>query len=77
MQPPDNVRNVLVHSCCAPCSGAMVKAMHSSPEIDYVVVFVYNPNIHRKLSRSMIFARKKTRHFVRDWALDSSMSITM
>ena len=37
-------RKVLLHSCCAPCSGAMVESMvHSGHD---VTVFFYNPNIH-------------------------------
>ena len=44
--PPEGVRRVLLHSCCAPCSGAMVEEMCSSPKVDEVVVFFYNPNIH-------------------------------
>mmetsp|Transcript_15380 Transcript_15380/g.22696 ORF Transcript_15380/g.22696 Transcript_15380/m.22696 type:complete len:319 (+) Transcript_15380:107-1063(+) len=44
--PPEGVKSVLLHSCCAPCSGAMVEEMCSSPAIDKVVVFFYNPNIH-------------------------------
>lgn len=44
--PPPGVKNVLLHSCCAPCSGAMVEEMCSSPHLDRVVVFFYNPNIH-------------------------------
>jgi predicted adenine nucleotide alpha hydrolase (AANH) superfamily ATPase len=46
LQPPPNVTTVLLHSCCAPCSGAMVEEMCDSPSIDKVVVFFYNPNIH-------------------------------
>ena len=46
--PPDGVKRVLLHSCCAPCSGAMVEEMCSSDLIDEVVVFFYNPNIHPK-----------------------------
>jgi len=46
IRPPDGVKNVLLHSCCAPCSGAMVEEMCSSPAMDKVVVFFYNPNIH-------------------------------
>lgn len=44
--PPTGVSKVLLHSCCAPCSGAMVEEMCSSEELDEVVVFFYNPNIH-------------------------------
>ena len=37
-------RKVLLHSCCAPCSGAMVESMvHAGHD---VTVFFYNPNIH-------------------------------
>jgi epoxyqueuosine reductase len=42
--PQNGSKNVLLHSCCAPCSGAMVEAM-----IDRglnVTIFFYNPNIH-------------------------------
>ena len=44
--PPPDVKSVLLHSCCAPCSGAMVEEMCSSDKLDRVVVFFYNPNIH-------------------------------
>ena len=43
---PPGVKRVLLHSCCAPCSGAMVEEMCSSDKLDEVVVFFYNPNIH-------------------------------
>ena len=46
--PPKGVKRVLLHSCCAPCSGAMVEEMCSSKYIEDVVVFFYNPNIHPK-----------------------------
>jgi len=45
-KPPPGVSKVLLHSCCAPCSGAMVEEMISSNELELVVVFFYNPNIH-------------------------------
>ena len=38
------VRKVLLHSCCAPCSGAMVEAMVGAGHD--VTIFFYNPNIH-------------------------------
>ena len=44
-KPPPNVSRVLLHSCCGPCSGAMVEEMQAS-SIKEVVVFFYNPNIH-------------------------------
>jgi hypothetical protein len=46
VEAPSSSKNVLLHSCCAPCSGAMVQAMVECPTIDNVTVFFYNPNIH-------------------------------
>jgi len=37
-------KRVLLHSCCAPCSGEVMQAMTASG-IDYSIYF-YNPNIH-------------------------------
>jgi len=45
-EPPANTSRVLLHSCCGPCSGAMVEEMLAVPSIDKVTVFFYNPNIH-------------------------------
>ena len=45
-RPPPGVSNVLLHSCCAPCSGAMIEEMMESG--CQVSVFFYNPNIHPK-----------------------------
>ncbi|ETV65076.1 hypothetical protein H257_18125 [Aphanomyces astaci] len=36
---------VLLHSCCAPCSGAMIEEMRYLMDLD-VTIFFYNPNIH-------------------------------
>ncbi|MAL00916.1 MAG: hypothetical protein CL536_02020, partial [Alcaligenaceae bacterium] len=44
LQLPDNRRKVLLHSCCAPCSGEVMEAMTASG-IEYSIFF-YNPNIH-------------------------------
>jgi epoxyqueuosine reductase len=41
---PGGHRKVLLHSCCAPCSGEVMEAMLASG-IDYTIFF-YNPNIH-------------------------------
>jgi len=48
--PPEGISKILLHSCCAPCSGTMVEEMLSYTE-KYgleVVIFFYNPNIHPK-----------------------------
>ena len=41
---PNGENKVLLHSCCAPCSGEVMEAMLASG-IDYTIFF-YNPNIH-------------------------------
>lgn len=41
---PNGHKKVLLHSCCAPCSGEVMEAMVAS-EIDFTIFF-YNPNIH-------------------------------
>jgi epoxyqueuosine reductase len=41
---PDGQNKVLLHSCCAPCSGEVMEAMLAS-KIDYTIFFD-NPNIH-------------------------------
>jgi len=46
LNPPDGHKKVLLHSCCAPCSGEVMEAMTASG-IDYTIFF-YNPNIHPK-----------------------------
>jgi len=44
LTPPGNAARVLLHSCCAPCSGEVMEAMLASG-VDYTIFF-YNPNIH-------------------------------
>ncbi|HLR16531.1 MAG TPA: epoxyqueuosine reductase QueH [Alcanivoracaceae bacterium] len=41
---PEGHNKVLLHSCCAPCSGEVMEAITASG-IDYTIFF-YNPNIH-------------------------------
>lgn len=43
---PDGADKLLLHSCCAPCSGEVMEALHASG-INYSIFF-YNPNIHPK-----------------------------
>jgi hypothetical protein len=43
---PDGADRLLLHSCCAPCSGEVMEAIHASG-INYSIFF-YNPNIHPK-----------------------------
>jgi len=42
--PPNGANRVLLHSCCAPCSGAMFEEMLEKNL--NVTIFFYNPNIH-------------------------------
>lgn len=41
---PDGADKLLLHSCCAPCSGSIME-MLAHAGIDYTIFF-YNPNIH-------------------------------
>lgn len=43
---PEGENKVLMHSCCAPCSGPLIEKMAESG-ID-LTIFFYNPNIHPK-----------------------------
>jgi epoxyqueuosine reductase len=41
---PGNANKLLLHSCCAPCSGELMEALSASG-INFTIFF-YNPNIH-------------------------------
>jgi len=41
---PEGKKKLLLHSCCAPCSGEVMEAIQASG-IEYAIFF-YNPNIH-------------------------------
>ena len=43
---PKKGKKLLLHSCCAPCSGEVMEALLAAG-IDYTIFF-YNPNIHPK-----------------------------
>ena len=65
---PENKKNLLLHSCCAPCSGDIMKNLQDS-EINYTVYF-YNPNIHPfdeyklRKDENMSFAYKNNIPFI-------------
>jgi predicted adenine nucleotide alpha hydrolase (AANH) superfamily ATPase len=42
--PPNGAKEVLLHSCCAPCSGELIETMKKSGLT--VTLFYYNPNIY-------------------------------
>ncbi|MEM9242614.1 MAG: epoxyqueuosine reductase QueH [Pseudomonadota bacterium] len=41
---PNNAERLLLHSCCAPCSGSVMERLQQSG-VDFTIYF-YNPNIH-------------------------------
>jgi len=45
-KPPNGEKKVLLHSCCAPCSGSVIEDIHHSGIA--LTIFFYNPNIHPK-----------------------------
>ncbi len=46
LEPPLGAKKILLHSCCAPCSGELMEAMVAS-NVEFSIFF-YNPNIHPK-----------------------------
>jgi len=68
LEAPGGARKVLLHSCCAPCSGEVMEAMTASG-IDYTIFF-YNPNIHPReeyelrKSENIRFAEKEGVPFI-------------
>ncbi len=57
---PDGHDKLLLHSCCAPCSGEVMEAMLASG-IDFTIFF-YNPNIHPQKEYEL---RKEREHPLR------------
>jgi len=66
--PPNGDKKVLLHSCCAPCSGEIIEAMIAS-NID-ITIYFYNPNIHPqkeyliRKNENIKFAKKHNIPFV-------------
>jgi len=65
-------KKVLLHSCCAPCSGAIIEKLFAE-KIDFAIFF-YNPNIHpraeyeiRKTEIQNFARRKKIPFFDADY----------
>ncbi len=56
---PDGHNNLLLHSCCAPCSGDIMLRLLES-KIDYTIYF-YNPNIHPK--REYLLRKEENQEF--------------
>ena len=65
---PDGIEKVLLHSCCAPCSGELMEAMQASGL--QITVYFYNPNIHPReeydlrKKENILFAKKMNIPFI-------------
>lgn len=65
---PNQATRLLLHSCCAPCSGEVMEALIASG-IDFTIFF-YNPNIHPiqeyeiRKEENIVFAKKHNIPFV-------------
>jgi len=65
---PGNEKKLLLHSCCAPCSGELMEALRASG-VNFTIFF-YNPNIHprkeyeMRKSENIRFAQKMNIPFV-------------
>ncbi len=68
LNPLQQNAKVLMHSCCAPCSGDLIEQMVES-KIDFAIFF-YNPNIHPqkeyeiRKQENIDFAQKHTIPFI-------------
>src|SRR3989344_4929401 len=68
LQLPNEEKKLLLHSCCAPCSGEVMETLiHSG--IDFTIFF-YNPNIHPlkeyelRKNENIAFAEKHSIPFI-------------
>ena len=67
---PKGISRILLHSCCAPCSGAMVEEMLSYAERTglEVAIFFYNPNIHHK--KEYEIRKEENKKFAKSLAIE-------
>jgi epoxyqueuosine reductase len=79
LQLPAGKTNLLLHSCCAPCSGEVMEAMQASG-IRFSIFF-YNPNIHPvreyelRKQENIVFAEKLDIPFIdADYDMDNWFS---
>ena len=79
LNPPNGEQKVLLHSCCAPCSGELMEAMVASGI--QLTIFFYNPNIHPRReyevrkNENVRFAQKMGIRFVdADYDMDNWFS---
>jgi predicted adenine nucleotide alpha hydrolase (AANH) superfamily ATPase len=68
LQLPDNSAKVLLHTCCAPCSGEVIEAMQEAGIA--LTIYFYNPNIHpreeyeQRKEENIRFAKQKSIPFI-------------
>ncbi len=68
LEMPQGHRNLLLHSCCAPCAGEIMEALVASKI--HFALFFYNPNIHPRSEydlrkeENIRFARKMRIPFI-------------
>lgn len=62
---PNGANKLLLHSCCAPCSGEIMEAVIAS-NID-VTIFFYNPNIHPQ--REYEIRKNEHKRFAEKWQI--------
>ena len=60
---PDGHDNLLLHSCCAPCSGDIMLRLIES-DIKYTIYF-YNPNIHPK--KEYLLRKEENQEFAKKY----------
>ena len=71
LQLPSGHKKLLLHSCCAPCSGDIMLRLKESG-VDYTIYF-YNPNIHPK--QEYILRKEENLEFARNIIYHSLMMI--
>ena len=71
LETPNLEKDVLLHSCCAPCSGEVMEAIKASGINQ--TVFFYNPNIHPEEEYLM---RKNAVMKIRDIVKNSASSLS-
>lgn len=62
---PDGHNKLLLHSCCAPCSGEVMEAIHASG-IEFTIYF-YNPNIHPL--KEYLIRKEENIRFAEKWGI--------
>ena len=60
---PDNHNSLLLHSCCAPCSGDIMLRLIES-DIKFTIYF-YNPNIHPK--KEYLLRKEENQEFAKKY----------